>query len=148
MSFYPKQEDTLKSNDGIGKHEYNNRYAGIGRQFPLRMEGSKSVQVQVLLPIHKNVICYILSKDGLISEGDNKYLSKSFCIYRVNSDKNKMYIGSVMNIAQHFRQHRYKSSIHKMNNNKLYNLIKKYGWNIEYGVIEKAHFIYNSHEIT
>ena len=28
-----------------------NRYAEIGRQFPLRMEWSKSVQVQILLPI-------------------------------------------------------------------------------------------------
>ena len=28
-----------------------NRYAEIGRQFPLRMEWIKSVQVQILLPI-------------------------------------------------------------------------------------------------
>jgi len=40
----------------------NNRHAGIGRQFPLRMEWFIAVQVQVLLPIHSAflLIIYIL----------------------------------------------------------------------------------------
>ena len=44
----------------------------------------------------------------------------------------------MVNIAQRFRQHRYRCSVYKGNNNKFYNLVKKYGWdNIEYGILEK-----------
>jgi group I intron endonuclease len=53
-------------------------------------------------------------------------------VYRFKLNKNRIYIGSAVNIAQRFRQHRYAS-------NKFYNLVKKYGLdNIEYGIFEKV----------
>lgn len=52
-----------------------------------------------------------------------------------------MHIGSAVDIAQRFRQHRNKDSIHKGNNSKLYNLINKHGWDsIEFGIVEKVSF--------
>lgn len=59
-------------------------------------------------------------------------------VYRFKLDASKIYIGSAVNIAQRFRQHRYRYSIYKGNNSKFYNLVKKYGLNnIEYGILEK-----------
>ena len=56
----------------------------------------------------ENIIWYNLDDKGFINKG---YLTKGPGIYayRFKSDNNKLYIGSAINIAQRFRQHRYRS---------------------------------------
>jgi len=96
----------------------------------------------------KDIIWYNLNEKGFIIKGDNESLPQGPGIYAYRSrlEKNKVYIGSAINIAQRFGQHRYRCSIYKSNNSKFYNLIIKQGWhNIEFGIIEKVNFIsYNS----
>ena len=87
----------------------------------------------------ENIIWYKLNENGFII-GDNESLEQvpGIYVYRFKLDISKIYIGSAVNIAQRFRQHRYRCSIYKGNNSKFYNLVKKYGWNnIEYGILEK-----------
>lgn len=61
--------------------------------------------------------------------------------YRLKLDKNKVYIASAINVAQRFRQHRYRCSIYKSNNSKLYNLVIKHGCNnIQFGIIKEVTF--------
>nr|YP_009469556.1 hypothetical protein [Pseudocercospora mori]AVE15066.1 hypothetical protein [Pseudocercospora mori] len=84
-------------------------------------------------------------------KGDNKSLPQSPGIYAYRSklDKSKVYIGSAINIAQRFRQHRYRCSIYKSNNSKFYNLVIKHGWgNIEFAIIEKVDFPLHNIEVT
>lgn len=88
----------------------------------------------------ENIIWYKFNENGFII-GDNEFLVQApgIYVYRFKLDISKIYIGSAVNIAQRFRQHRYRCSIYKGNNSKFYNLEKKkYGWNnIEYGILEK-----------
>ena len=87
----------------------------------------------------KNIIWYKIDKNGFI-KGDNEYLEQvpGIYAYRFGSDADIIYIGSAINIAQRFRQHRYRSSIYKGNNSKFYSLVRKYGWDsIEFGIFEK-----------
>ena len=87
----------------------------------------------------ENIIWYKLNEKGFII-GDNGSLQQvpGIYVYRFTSDISRIYIGSAINIAQRFTQHRYRCSIYKGNNSKFYNLVQKYGWNnIEYGILEK-----------
>lgn len=87
----------------------------------------------------KNIIWYKLNEKGFIVK-NSECLEKcpGIYAYRFKLDINKLYVGSTINIAQRFRQHRYRCLIYTDNSSKLYNLVKKYGWNnIEYGIIEK-----------
>jgi len=87
----------------------------------------------------ESIVWYNLNK-GYISDGNNISLTQypGVYVYRLKLNKNKIYTGSAVNIAQRFRQHRYKCYVYTKNNNKLYNLVQKYGWdNIEYGILEK-----------
>jgi group I intron endonuclease len=96
----------------------------------------------------EEIIWYNLDEKGFIRKGDNKSLLQGPGIYayRLKLDKNKVYVGSAVNVAQRFRQHRYRCSIYKSNNSKFYNLVIKYGWNnIQFGIIEQVSFpTYNS----
>lgn len=118
--------------------------------FHLGWNGSNPCKFKSCYLYMENVIWYNLNEKGFIRQGDNKSLVKSPGIYayRLKSDKNKVYIGSAVNIAQRFRQHRYRSLAYKANNKKFYNFINKYGWNnIEYGIVEKLHFSANNNDI-
>jgi len=87
----------------------------------------------------ENIIWYKFNENGFII-GDNEFLVQApgIYVYRFKLDISTIYIGSAVNIAQRFRQHRCRCSIYKVNNSKFYNLVKKYGWNnIEYGILEK-----------
>lgn len=62
--------------------------------------------------------------------------------YRLIFDETRFYIGSAINLAQRFRQHRYKCSKYKGNNNKFYYAVKKYEWNnFEYGILENTKLV-------
>lgn len=76
----------------------------------------------------EKVIWYNLNR--FIIDKDNNCLIKCSGIYayRFKLNKSKRYIGSAFNVAQRFRQHRYISFTYRANNNKLYNLVNKYGW--------------------
>jgi len=69
--------------------------------------------------------------------------------YGLKLHKNKVYVGSALNVAQRFRQHGYRCSIYKSNNSKFYNLVIKHGWNnIQFGIIEEVSFpTYNSYVV-
>ena len=86
----------------------------------------------------ENTIWHNINNNGFI-KGDNEFLVQGGGIYayRFKSDVSIIYIGSAINIAQRFRQHRYRHSIYKGNNSKFYNLVRKYGWDsMEYGILE------------
>lgn len=60
---------------------------------------------------------YILNRirnDNMLGMGSGIYA------YRFIFDETRFYIGSAINLAQRFRQHRYKCSKNKGNNNKFY----------------------------
>ena len=80
-----------------------------------------------------------LNEKGFIRRKVNKFLSQgpSICAYKLNLDKYRIYIGSAINIALRFRQHRYRCSVYKNNKSKFGNLVIKPAWNnIELGIIE------------
>lgn len=80
-----------------------------------------------------------LNKQGFIAGNYKSILSNDPGIYayKLIFDNTKIYIGSVQNLSQRFRQHRYIYSIYKGNNSKFYNMINKYGWsNIGYTILE------------
>lgn len=90
----------------------------------------------------ENIIWQNLNKDGFICRDTKEFFleekASGIYTYRLKLDRDRVYIGSALNLAQRFRQHRYRYSIYKGNNNKFYSLVRKYGWdNIEYGIIEK-----------
>jgi len=94
----------------------------------------------------KGIIWYNLDEKAFIREGDNKSLwqGAGLYAYRLKLDKNKVYIGSAINVAQRLRQHRYRCSIYKSNKSKLYNLVIKHGWSkIQFGIIEEVSFFIN-----
>ena len=58
------------------------------------------------------------------------------CAFRSKTDTGKLDNGSATNLAQRFRQHRHRCPVYNKSNNKLYNLVQKYGWeSLEYGVL-------------
>jgi len=73
----------------------------------------------------ENIIWYKFNENGFII-GDNEFLVQApgIYVYRFKLDISKIYIGSAVNIAQRFRQHRCRCSIYKVNNSKFYNLVK------------------------
>lgn len=91
---------------------------------------------------NKNIKWYNLDADGFIKDNPNNSLAKAPGIYayRLKLDNSRSYIGSAINIAQRFRQHRYRchvSQVKNKYNNLLYNSINKHGWiNYEFGTIE------------
>ncbi len=91
----------------------------------------------------EEIIWYNLDEKGFVRKGDNKSLLQGPGIYayRLKLDKNKVYVDSAVNVAQRFRQHRYRCSIYKSNNSKFYNLVIKHGWdNIQFGITEQVSF--------
>jgi hypothetical protein len=75
-----------------------------------------------------NVSWITLNKKGLIENLDIKLNNKAAVyIYQFVPDKSKIYIGSTFNLAQRFRQHRYRVSKDSKSCPKFYNLIKKHG---------------------
>jgi hypothetical protein len=67
-----------------------------------------------------------LNKKCYIADYFKNILSNDAGIYahRLISEKSKIYM---KNLSQDFRQHRYRYSIHKGKNSKIYNIINKYG---------------------
>ena len=82
----------------------------------------------------KGFISFTSYKDKCVKPLKNK---GGVYIYQSLLDINKFYIGSAVNIAQRFRQHRYRINVSYKPNSIFYNYITKYGWNnIRFGVLE------------
>lgn len=79
----------------------------------------------------KGYILNHIRNDSMLGIGSGIYA------YRLIFDNTRFYIGSTINLAQCFRQHRYRCSKYIGNNNKFYNAIKNFGWNsFEHGILE------------
>lgn len=101
------------------------------------------MQVQVLSPIHGKPKNIQLKHRWLYHWGDDNGLNRwaGIYLYRLKSDKSKIYIGSATKLAQRFRQQLYRCSVYEKSNQKLYSLVNKYGWdNLEHGVLELVEF--------
>jgi len=83
-----------------------------------------------------------LNKKGLIRDSNVRLNNKAAVyIYQFIKDESKIYIGSTINLAQRFRQHRYRISKNSQSCPIFYNFIKKYGWiNFKFGVLEYLNF--------
>lgn len=100
----------------------------------------------------KNVKWYNLDQNGYIIENNiiiRPLLNKAAVyVYKFSLDgKEKLYIGSTVNLVQRFRQHKYRAEIYFSGKKEvkyrsiLYNYVAKYGWeNFTFGVIEYIDF--------
>lgn len=97
----------------------------------------------------KNVKWYNLDIEGYIV--DNNFIIRpllnkaAIYVYKLFIDnKEKLYIGSTINMVVRFRQHKYRAEIHARDlkyNSILYNNVAKYGWdNFKFGIIEYVDF--------
>ena len=105
-----------------------NGCAEIGKQVPLRMGWIHPCKFKSCHLYMENITWYNLNKVGFIISGNDNSLNKlpGIYVYRLKLDISKLYIGSATNLAQRFRQHRYRCSVYNKSNNKLYSLVKKY----------------------
>lgn len=100
----------------------------------------------------KNIKWYNLDQNGYIIE-DNVIIrpllsQAAIYVYKFSLDgKEKLYIGSTVNLVQRFRQHKYRAEIYSSSKKEikyrsiLYNYVAKYGWeNFTFGVIEYIDF--------
>jgi group I intron endonuclease len=84
-----------------------------------------------------NVSWNTLNKNGLMENTLKLKNQAAIYVYQFIKDKNKIYIGSTLNLSQRFRQHRYRISKDSVSCPKFYNLVKKHGWNnFKFGVLE------------
>jgi len=82
-----------------------------------------------LSPIHGKPKNIQLKHRWLYHWGDDNGLNRwaGIYLYRLKSDKSKIYIGSATKLAQRFRQQLYRCSVYEKSNQKLYSLVNKYG---------------------
>jgi group I intron endonuclease len=97
----------------------------------------------------KNIQWYNLDREGYIVDRNViiRPLTQKAAVYiykLCTDDKEKFYVGSTINMAQRFRQHKYRADIFAREfkyNSIFYNHVTKYGWNnFKFGIIEYMNF--------
>nr|YP_010303548.1 GIY endonuclease [Purpureocillium takamizusanense]UNI92577.1 GIY endonuclease [Purpureocillium takamizusanense] len=100
----------------------------------------------------KNIqIWYDLDKKGYIIDKDNNIIIRpllqrpAIYVYKIYlNDKEKLYVGSTINMVQRFRQHKYRAELYATKlryNSMLYNYVTEYGWNsFKFGIVKYLDF--------
>lgn len=106
---------------------------------------------RIIIKMKDLQIWYDLDKEGYIIDKDSNIIIRpllqkpAIYVYKLSLvNKEKLYVGSTINMVQRFRQHKYRAEIHitKLKyNSMLYNYVARYGWdNFKFGVVKYLDF--------